>query len=53
MELAIPKLLRARTSRTGCSSAELALTTVVATCCLLGVLTRRMEKLVETLRSPG
>jgi putative transposase len=29
--------------------AEGALTTVVATCCLLGVSTRRMEKLVETL----
>lgn len=29
--------------------AEAALTTVVATCCLLGVSTRRMEKLVETL----
>ena len=29
--------------------AERALTTVVATCYLLGVLTRRMDKLVETL----
>ena len=29
--------------------AERALTTVVATCYLLGVSTRRMEKLVETL----
>ena len=29
--------------------AETALTTVVATCYLLGVITRRMEKLVETL----
>ena len=29
--------------------AERALTTVVATCCLLGVSTRRMDKLVETL----
>ncbi len=29
--------------------AEAALTTVVATCYLLGVSTRRMEKLVETL----
>jgi hypothetical protein len=53
MELAIPKLrsgsyfpdwLLERGRR-----AERALTTVVATCCLLGVSTRRMEKLVETL----
>jgi putative transposase len=29
--------------------AEAALTSVVATCCLLGVSTRRMEKLVESL----
>ena len=53
MELAIPKL------RSGSYSpdwllerrkrAERALTTVVATCYLLGVSTRRMEKLVETL----
>ncbi len=53
MELAIPKL------RTGSyfpdwllerrKRAERALTTVVATCYLLGVSTRRMEKLVETL----
>jgi hypothetical protein len=33
----------------GAVSAERALTTVVATCYLLGVSTRRMEKLVETL----
>jgi putative transposase len=33
--------------------AERALTTVVATCYLLGVSTRRMEKLVEALASPG
>ncbi len=41
-----------RTSRTGYWNAaawERALTTVVATCYLLGVSTRRMEKLVETL----
>jgi transposase-like protein len=53
MEVAIPKL------RTGSyfpdwllerrRRAERALTTVVATCYLLGVSTRRMEKLVETL----
>jgi len=53
IELAIPKL------RTGSyfpdwllerrKRAERALTTVVATCYLLGVSTRRMEKLVETL----
>src|SRR5664279_3419277 len=53
MEVAIPKL------RTGSNfpdwllerrrRAERALTTVVATCYLLGVSTRRMEKLVETL----
>ena len=53
MELQIPKL------RTGSyypdwllerrKRAERALTTVVATCYLLGVSTRRMEKLVETL----
>jgi len=42
----------APTSRTGCEKrrrAERALTTVVATCYLLGVSTRRMERLVETL----
>jgi putative transposase len=53
MEVAIPKLragsyfpdwLLERRRR-----AERALTTVVATCYLLGVCTRRMEKLVETL----
>ncbi len=53
MDLAIPKLrsgsyfpdwLLERRKR-----AERALTTVVATCYLLGVSTRRMEKLVETL----
>jgi len=33
--------------------AEAALVTVVATSYLLGVSTRRMEKLVETLGSPG
>src|SRR4029077_10001149 len=33
--------------------AERALTTVVATCYLLGVSTRRMDKLVETLWSTG
>jgi putative transposase len=53
MELAIPRLrsgsyfpdwLLERRRR-----AERALTTVVATCYLLGVSTRRMEKLVETL----
>ena len=53
MEMAIPKLregsyfpdwLLERRRR-----AERALTTVVATCYLLGVSTRRMEKLVETL----
>ena len=53
MEVAIPKLrsgsyfpdwLLERRKR-----AERALTTVVATCYLLGVSTRRMEKLVETL----
>jgi len=53
IEVAIPKL------RTGSyfpdwllerrRRAERALTTVVATCYLLGVSTRRMEKLVETL----
>ena len=54
MEVAIPKLregsyfpdwLLERRRR-----AERALTTVVATCYLLGVSTRRMEKLVETPR---
>ena len=44
---------RGPTSRTGCWSAaaapSAALTTVVATCYLLGVSTRRMEKLVESL----
>ena len=53
LDLAIPKLrhgsyfpewLLERRKR-----AELALTTVVATCYLLGVSTRRMDKLVETL----
>ena len=53
MEVAIPKLragsyfpdwLLERRRR-----AEAALTSVVATCYLLGVSTRRMEKLVETL----
>ena len=53
MDLAIPKLrqgsyfpdwLLERRKR-----AERALTTVVATCYLLGVSTRRMDKLVETL----
>jgi transposase-like protein len=53
MEVAIPKLregsylpdwLLERRRR-----AERALTTVVAACYLLGVSTRRMEKLVETL----
>jgi putative transposase len=57
VELAIPKLrhgsyfpdwLLERRKR-----AERALTTVVATCYLLGVSTRRMEKLVETLGTPG
>ena len=53
LDLAIPKL------RQGCyfpdwllerrKRAERALTTVVATCYLLGVSTRRMDKLVETL----
>ena len=33
--------------------AEAALTSVVATCYLLGVSTRRMEKLAETLALPG
>ena len=33
--------------------AERALTTVVATCYVLGVSTRRMEKLVESLASRG
>jgi len=57
MEVAIPKL------RTGSyfpdwllecrKRAERALTTVVATCYLLGVSTRRMEKLVETLGITG
>ena len=57
MELAIPKL------RSGSyfpdwllerrKGAERALTTVVATCYLLGVSTRRMEKLVETLGITG
>ncbi len=55
MEVAIPKLregsyfpdwLLQRRRR-----AERALTTVVATCYLLGVSTRRMEELVETLAS--
>lgn len=32
-----------------CRRAEAALTSVVATCCLLGVSTRRMHKLVESL----
>ena len=44
---------RAPTSPTGCSNhrrrAERALITVVATCYLLGVSTRRMDKLVESL----
>ncbi|MBA3783761.1 MAG: transposase [Nocardioides sp.] len=47
-----PSCARAPTSPTGCSSAaagRATLTTVVATCYLLGVSTRRMEKLVETL----
>src|SRR5215217_5822965 len=47
----------AATSLTGCSSGagggESALVSVVATCYLLGVSTRRMEKLVETLGTPG
>ncbi|MCB0936930.1 MAG: IS256 family transposase [Mycobacterium sp.] len=57
LELAIPKL------RTGSyfpdwllerrKRAERALTTVVATCYLLGVSTRRMDKLVETLGITG
>ena len=57
LELAIPKL------RTGSyfpdwllerrKRAERALTTVVATCYLLGVSTRRMDKLVETLGISG
>ncbi len=57
LDLAIPKLrqgsyfpdwLLERRKR-----AERALTTVVATCYLLGVSTRRMDKLVETLGSPA
>ncbi|GEP34322.1 hypothetical protein NSZ01_20900 [Nocardioides szechwanensis] len=57
MEVAIPKLregsyfpdwLLERRRR-----AERALTTVVATCYLLGVSTRRMEKPIETWASPG
>jgi putative transposase len=57
LDLAIPKLrhgsyfpdwLLERRKR-----AERALTTVVATCYLLGVSTRRMDKLVETLGSTG
>ena len=43
---------RGRTSPSGCSSAgnaESALISVVATCYLLGVSTRRMDKLVQTL----
>jgi len=57
MEVAIPKLrsgsyfpdwLLERRRR-----AERALTTVIATCYLLGVSTRRMEKLVETLQPLG
>ena len=57
IEVAIPKLregtyfpdwLLERRRR-----AERALTTVVATCYLLGVSTRRMEKLVEPSGSPG
>ena len=57
MDLAIPKLrhgsyfpdwLLERRKR-----AERALTTVVATCYLLGVSTRRMDKLVETLGITG
>ena len=54
LDVAIPKLRYGlATSRTGCWSAaaapSAALTTVVATCYLLGVSTRRMEKLVESL----
>ena len=44
LDLAIPNCGRERRKR-----AERALTTVVATCYLLGVATRRMDKLVETL----
>jgi putative transposase len=51
--VAIPKLRSGRISRTGCWSdaagPEAALTSVVATCYLLGVSTRRMEKPVEAL----
>lgn len=53
LELAIPKLRQApyvpdwRLERR--KRAERALTTVVATCCLLGVSTRRMDRPVETL----
>ena len=53
LDVAIPKLRRAPTSPSGCSSAasraERALTSVVATCYLLGVSTRRMDKLVQSL----
>ena len=44
LDLAIPNCGRERRKR-----AERALTTVVATCYLLGVATRRMDELVETL----
>ena len=48
---------RGPSSRTGCCErhrrAEAALTTVVATCYLLGVSTRRMDKLVRTLGITG
>ena len=44
LDLAIPNCGRERRKR-----AERALTTVVATCYLLGVSTRRMDELVETL----
>jgi len=53
LDVAIPKLRSVRNSRTGCCSAakraEKALTSVVAPCYLLGVSTRRMEKLVDSL----
>ncbi len=53
IDVAIPSCARAPTSPTGCWSGagalKRALTTVVATAYLLGVSTRRMEKLVETL----
>ena len=56
VELAIPKLRRARTSRSFLEHrrrAERALASVVATSYLLGVSTRRVEKLAASLGRHG